>query len=227
MKKATQNEADAIKGSRTAAMSKEERAKLEIQAANIEHAQCEQLRQHGLAIAKATIATGLLWLGLCKYIRSNAIPPKVVSRELGTLGFNKVRISEVNRVANAADEVWNEYEARGLGFRHALELVRNGKPTPILELAFDEKDRIGYLPAAEESNQGEGAGESESGQKASGKDQEAIDAESLARSVKNALVKAAALGIKSRSFASETHTLVIKAKKKNPSGKVSAGKASN
>lgn len=204
-------------------MSKDERAKLEIQAANIEFNQVEQLKVHAIAVAKATIATGLLWLELCKYIRANALAPKVVSRELGALGFHKTRISEVNRVANAADEVWNEYEARGLGFRHALELVRNGKPTPILELAFDEKERGGYLPSGEVTAPGEGSGESQTDGNTPSKDQEAIDSESLARAVKTALQKAAALGVKSRSFSSETHILVIKAKTKAQRAKVSAG----
>lgn len=222
MKKPEQNQADAIKGSRTAAMTKEERAKLEIQAANIEFNQVEQLKERAVAVAKATIATGILWLELCKYIRANAIAPKVVSRELAALGFNKVRISEVNRVANAADEVWNEYEARGLGFRHALELVRNGKPTPILELAFDEKERGHYLPSGTQAAEGEASGESSTEGASPAKDQEAIDAESLARAVKTALQKAAALGVKSRSFSSESHILVIKAKTKAQREKVSA-----
>jgi len=211
-----------VRGSATGAMSKEDRAKLEIQAANIEFQQREQLKAHGVAIAKATIATGLLWLNLCKYIRTNSIPPKVVSGELVALGFAKTRISEVNRVANASDEVWSEYEARGLGFRHALELVRNGKPTPILELAFDEKDRGNFVEAGTEGTPGEGAGEAGTSGAPSEKDQEAIDGESLNKAVKMALVKSAAFGIKQRSFSSETHILVIKAKTKAQREKVSA-----
>jgi len=136
--------------------------------------------------------------------------------------FVKTRISEVNRVANAPDEIWNEYEARGLGFRHALELVRNGKPTPILELALDEKERGGYLSSGEEEAEGETEGGGGTQGPAPEKDQEAIDAESLGRAVKTALQKAAALGVKQRSFSSESHILVIKAKTKAQREKVSA-----
>jgi len=211
-----------VRGSATAAMSKEERAKLEIRAANIEHNQIEGLKTHAIAVAKATIATGLLWLELCKFIRQNSLAPKVVSEQLGALGFVKSRISEVNRVANAPDEVWNEYEARGLGFRHALELVRNGKPTPILGLAMDEKEGSRFVEASAEVSPSEAAAESGTGQAASAKDQEAIDGESLARAVKTALIKAAALGIKSRTFSSESHVLTIKAKTKAQRAKVSA-----
>jgi len=75
-------------------------------------------------IIKATVKTGRLYFDLCMYIRKNQISPKLVSFELSELGFNRVRISEINRVAQAADDVWNEFEAQTIGFRKTLEMTR-------------------------------------------------------------------------------------------------------
>jgi len=76
-------------------------------------------------IIDKTVETGRLYLDLCLYIRKNAVAPKLVSYEMGEMGFNRQVISRVNKVANAADDVWNEFEARTIGFNKVLELSRS------------------------------------------------------------------------------------------------------
>lgn len=63
---------------------------------------------------------------LITYVRKNSVGPKLVSYELGKLGFKRSRISEVKRVAYSADDVFKNYEAKLIGFDKALELARLG-----------------------------------------------------------------------------------------------------
>jgi len=94
---------------------------------------------HTLAeeIIKATGEVAGRYKDLCLYIRNNKVAPKLVSFELGRLGFKRSRISEINRVANAPDKLWHEYEAKIIGFDKALELTRkqlNDKGAEIVEV---------------------------------------------------------------------------------------------
>jgi len=61
---------------------------------------------------------------LITYIRKNSVAPKLVSFELTKLGFKRSRVSEVNRVANAANDVYKNYEAKMIGLDKALEMAR-------------------------------------------------------------------------------------------------------
>lgn len=83
------------------------------------------LQQFGVEITTATVKLGSKYFELCKYIRTNKIAPRLASHELAKSGLHKVRISEINRVANAGDDVWHEIEGRLIGFQRALELSRD------------------------------------------------------------------------------------------------------
>jgi hypothetical protein len=76
-------------------------------------------------IQNAQKEVGEKYVGVCKWIRSNAIPPRRVSELLLPLGYAKTRVSELNRIAQCADELWDEYEARQIGRNRMLELVRH------------------------------------------------------------------------------------------------------
>jgi len=78
----------------------------------------------GEELKAAVLATGEKYLNLCKHIREKQIPPVIVRENLLKLGFAKTRVSEINRVAQCGDEVWNEFEARSLSFRKVLQLER-------------------------------------------------------------------------------------------------------
>lgn len=67
---------------------------------------------------------GEKYLNLCKHIRAKQIPPTIVRETLAAKGFVKQRITEINRVAQCGDDVWNEFEARSLSFRKVLALER-------------------------------------------------------------------------------------------------------
>lgn len=72
-------------------------------------------------------ATGLVaekYYDLITFIRRNQVSPKMVSEQMGKLGFKRSRISEVNRVAQAKDAVYSTYEAKAIGFDKALQLAR-------------------------------------------------------------------------------------------------------
>jgi len=64
-----------------------------------------------------------------------------VTEILKGLGFHKVRISEINKVANAPDDVFTHYQARAIGFNKALEFARVDKDgvheTPAAKLLKD------------------------------------------------------------------------------------------
>jgi len=61
---------------------------------------------------------------LVVYIRENKVAPKTVSGALLKLGFKRSRVSEVNRVANASDALFSQYEAKLIGLDKALEIAR-------------------------------------------------------------------------------------------------------
>jgi len=80
----------------------------------------------GREIITAHGVTATKYLQLCLYIRENKVGPKTVSLSLGKLGFKRTRISEINRVAQASDKLFYDYEAKLIGFEKCLEFVRRG-----------------------------------------------------------------------------------------------------
>ena len=114
-------------------------------------------------IIVGTAQVSKLYYDLCVYIRKNKIAPTAVSHLLGARGFHKVRISEINRVSNAADDVWSDFEAMGIGFRKTLELTRGS----VLELAAPElgmeKNELAEAQEEHAQHEGETAGGGGSG----------------------------------------------------------------
>lgn len=109
----------------------------------IEVAQEQTIVQMGTDIIRHTGELGAKYFTLCKFIRDNKVAPKLVSFALNKLGFKRSRISEVNRVANASDKLFKEYEAKLIGFDKCLDLSRleDGKVkiTPAAELLLKDK----------------------------------------------------------------------------------------
>lgn len=86
--------------------------------------QAKQVHALALDIVKATGELAGKYLTLCLYIRSNKVAPRLVSTELGRIGFKRSRISEINRVSNASDKLFSEYQAKMIGFEKCLDLAR-------------------------------------------------------------------------------------------------------
>jgi len=86
--------------------------------------QSAEVARRGEAVIRATMETGERYLDLCRYIRENQIDPKLVTASLTPLGFARSRISEIKKIAYATDELWNEYAARNIGWKGALDLAR-------------------------------------------------------------------------------------------------------
>jgi len=82
----------------------------------------------GRDIVTATGQLAQKYYALIMAIRQFKIPPKLVSYELQQIGFRRQRITEVNRIANAADKVFKSYEAKLIGFDKALDMARAEKP---------------------------------------------------------------------------------------------------
>lgn len=59
------------------------------------------------------------------------------------LGFNKVRISEIQRVAYCSDEIYSAYISGNIGLKGALELVRGGVTTPAAVALLPEVAKAG------------------------------------------------------------------------------------
>lgn len=93
----------------------------------IQVAQEKWVLDKGKAILHKIGETAELYYDLVMGIRQQKIAPKLVSDSLSKLGFNRVRVSEINRVANASDKLFKDYEARLLGFNKVLDLARSEK----------------------------------------------------------------------------------------------------
>lgn len=104
--------------------------------------QASKIRALGTEIIRETVKVGESYLELCAYIRKHQIASKMVSFELGELGFHRSRISEITKVAYAADDVWNEFAARTIGFRRTLELERGTVVNLLGESSGETADEI-------------------------------------------------------------------------------------
>lgn len=98
----------------------------------LEVAHATMVEKLGCDIIRKTGELGGLYLQLCTYIRKNKVAPKLVSITLTKQGFKRSRISEINRVAQASEKLFKDYEAKLIGFDKCLEFSRieNGKPVP-------------------------------------------------------------------------------------------------
>lgn len=93
-------------------------------------------------IISGTAKVGQYYLALCKFIREQALMPKQVTAWLSEQGFHKARISEINKVANSADDVWNEYAASTIGFRKTLELTRGNVVDVVAEVSEVDRSEV-------------------------------------------------------------------------------------
>lgn len=108
----------------------------------------QTLKEKAAAVINALGEVASRYYALCLYIRKTPglnDAPKLVSHELQSMGFKRSRISEIKRVAYAADDVFASYEAKLIGFDKALEMARVVKPgetpgmTPAAKLLTDSK----------------------------------------------------------------------------------------
>lgn len=83
-----------------------------------------KVRSYCQKIIEQTTKTGQVYMDLCLYIRQNMVAPKLVSFVMTDMGFNRQVVSRVNKVANAADDVFSAFQARTIGFNKALDLAR-------------------------------------------------------------------------------------------------------
>jgi len=138
-------------------------------------------------VAIQHVAIGLKYYDLCVYIRNAQIGPVVVREEMTKAGFNKARISEVITVASAPDETWNQYNAKSLGFKHTLEIVRNGKREIDLHVAKQIGDAPQAIDVASETSIDEPATPEEAKEKKDALQSSAIQAAKKLMSVASTL----------------------------------------
>lgn len=124
--KATETKPAATPDSKSAVPAKTE-AKTEVLTGK-EAAQSDMVQKLGRDIIAKTGEVAGLYLQLCLYIRKHSVAPKLVSFELTRLGFKRSRISEINRVSNASDDLFKQYEAKMIGFDKVLNMSRIEKP---------------------------------------------------------------------------------------------------
>jgi len=157
------------------------------------------LHELGSSIVLDTVKLGSKYFELCKYIRDNKIAPRLASHELAAVGFHKVRISEVNRVANAGDDVWSEIEAGMIGFAKALDLSRN----TVTKLIGDERGKTVLEIEAEVAEVQHAAGGE--GLK---KPKETLE-QKLARLCKTVLEVAEILNVRKKTFSLHGFTVTV------------------
>jgi len=138
---------------------------------------------------EAVITVGQKYVELCKWIRQKQIAPKMVTNLLIGLGFAKSRVSEINRIAQCADELWKEYEAGLIGRNRILELARHA----------NEKDDLLGIDADERQ---EGDGPKEGGPEfvESPEDVKQRKIATMQKSAKAILTIAEFLNLRSRTF---------------------------
>jgi len=89
----------------------------------MEVTQAKKLQKLAADVVKSLASAGEKYLSLCRYIRENEVPQKLVSFELAAMGFTRQTIHKINKVSNAPAAEWNMYEARTIGFNRVLQLT--------------------------------------------------------------------------------------------------------
>lgn len=101
-------------------------------------------------IVEDTLKVGEKYLRLCLFIRQHQITPKDSTKWLLDLGFHKAKASEINRVAQTSNELFEKYQARLIGWRDALQLSRGGiEEMKRAKVATEEPGIIEALKEAE------------------------------------------------------------------------------
>jgi len=143
-----------------------------------EVAQEAYLIEAGKQIIHATGELANKYYNLIMGIRQQKIAPKLVSFALGKIGFARSRVAEINRISQASDKLFKDYEAKLLGFNKVLELARaesKGQPALLTDAAtqlakdgvLTEEELQGVVDEAEagpESAAAAGASPSRKGQ---------------------------------------------------------------
>jgi hypothetical protein len=83
-----------------------------------------ELRRLAKEIVFATAVVSEKYFELCNYIRSHNVPPNVVRGTLKPLGFRKWVISKLLCCAYAADDLWDEFASKRIGYNKMLRLTR-------------------------------------------------------------------------------------------------------
>jgi len=90
-------------------------------------------------IVRDTVGLAEKYVTLVQHIREHQLKGEEVRPGLLEAGFNKVRVSEILRIANAPGEVFDRYAAREIGLKSALQLTRGSAdgtaPNVIREIA--------------------------------------------------------------------------------------------
>jgi len=127
----------------------------------LENTQAKRLVKLGNEVIHSLAAAGEKYLKLCTYIRENEVTKKLVSAELGKLGFSRATISKINTVSNLPPEQWSAYAAREIGFNKVLALGSSSVQEAIASETdtdvIDVKSEIERLDDAEGSAQSEGS----------------------------------------------------------------------
>lgn len=134
-----------VDGGGAAKVAKEQKGAVTVQTSKevaAEEKQKGHIRKLGEEIVKLTVKAGEKYFDLCSYIRKEQVAPKLVSAELKELGFHKVRISEINKVAQCSDELWNQFAARTLGFKGVLSLERGTVQNMVAEVQELPKGQV-------------------------------------------------------------------------------------
>jgi len=116
----------------------------------------EKLVEYGTIVLNKIVESGVATFNLCRYIRENEVAPTLVSEQLRGLGFSKGWASQVNSVALAGDDVWNEFAAKTMTFKDVLQLKEGIVPKAIADATgadvTDIKAQIEEMEIGESEN---------------------------------------------------------------------------
>jgi len=129
-----------------------------VPAADLERAHFDKVVALGGEVLVQMVKVGEKYYDLCLFCRQEKLAPKLVSTALKQVGFRKQRIAEINKVWQCADELWNQFEARTIGFRDTLEKARGAGLPPVVTRAIADSVGTSAGQVEDELSDGEPKG---------------------------------------------------------------------
>lgn len=109
----------------------------------------EPLRKAARAFVSAMSDLGSKYLALVATIREGQYRPEVVDRVLSEAGLPRPRISELRRVAECSEEIYEDFKARLIGFKAALAKAREASTdSPEAQREIANKRKWAHLAVA-------------------------------------------------------------------------------
>jgi len=159
--------------------------KLEPALTEAEKEQKEYVQRVGSEIVKGTVEVAGKYRQLVAYIRLHTVAPKLVTAWLAPLGFERSRISEIKKIADAPANIYQAFMAEQIGYRGALKLTREA--IDVVASVVPDAPKNAMAGIAEAQHQQDIAAEEAKAEKAEKADDRVADTLALKGAVNRAI----------------------------------------